>query len=76
MSCGSNECTGYAVAVGMTGLSYGRPVLVLRMNGVCGVVACSIVCAWSSFMVVSVVSKVAPKEVASMSRVYSSLSMR
>ncbi len=33
MSCGSNECTGYAVAVGMTGLSYGRPVLVLRMNG-------------------------------------------
>ena len=33
MSCGSNECTGYAVAVGMTGVSYGRPVLGLRMNG-------------------------------------------
>jgi hypothetical protein len=35
MSCGSNECTGYAVAVEMTGLSYGRPVLVLRMSGEC-----------------------------------------
>ena len=33
MSCGSNECTGYAVAVGMTGVSVGRPVLGLRMNG-------------------------------------------
>ena len=43
---------------------------------VCGVVACSVVCSWSSMMVVSVVAIVAPKVLASMSLASSSLSMR